>query len=199
MSNLQRWRHCYVLGYHDDTHHGNTRTGIVSAIMKISRLMPYCLAASEQTFPKGNTIGKKQCSLLALDAMWMPFPLLTNHPMGRTLVCTTPAVLCVQKATMINDLPHSSTHVQVVSCHLMYSPYSLYQPIGYFNLMTSLSSSISGGLWAKFILYFVALHHVMCMRTKYIGGIVKPLMFPPTSDSRSGSGILGLNISQRRL
>ena len=107
--------------------------------------------------------------------------------------------LCPKKATMINDLPHSSTLVQVVSCHLMYSPYGLYQPIEHFNLMTSLSSSISGGLWAKFILYFVALHHVMCMRTKYLGRIVKLLMFPPTSYSRSGSVILGLYISQHRL
>ena len=59
---------------------------------------PRSHAASERTFPKGNTIGKKQCSLLALDAMWLPFSLLTNHPMGRTLVCTTPAVFYVQKS-----------------------------------------------------------------------------------------------------
>ena len=78
---------------------------------------------------------------------------------------------------MNNDLLHSSRNVQVVSCHLMHSPYNLYQPIEHFNLMTSLSSSISGSLWARFILYCVALplHHVMCMRTKYIGGTVEPL------------------------
>ena len=75
-----------------------------------------------------------------------------------------------KKAIMNNNLPHSSMNVQVVSCHLMHSPYNLYQPIEHFNLMTSLSSSISGGLWARFILYFVSLHHVMCLRTKYIGG-----------------------------
>ena len=119
MSTLQRWRHCYVLGYHEDTHHSNTRTEIVSAVTKISRLMPYRNAASERTFPKGNAIGKKQCSLLALDAMWMLFPLLTNHPMGRTLVCTTPAVLCMsKKATMNNDLTSLTAPQMFKSYHV---------------------------------------------------------------------------------
>ena len=124
-------------------------------------------------------------------------PSINKSSSGSHARLHNPSCSLCQKSN--NDLPHSSTHVQVLSCHLIYSPYSLYQLFGHFKLMTSLSSSISGGLWAKFIFYFVALHHVMCMRTKYLGVIVKPLMFPPTSDSRSGSVILVLYISQRRL
>ena len=60
---------CGVLSCHGDSHHCMTGTEIMSAVMKISRLMPHSNAASERTFSKGNKIGKEHCSELVLETI----------------------------------------------------------------------------------------------------------------------------------
>ena len=126
-----------------------------------------------------------------------------------TLVCTTPAVPCMSKKK--NELYlKTPQNVQVVSCHVIY----IACIDRLHTLITSLSSSISAGVWARFISDFVALfrhratmHHGICKRTRPTGCVTKPLKFHPTSDSRNGSyspigyrSPLGISyISQRRL
>ena len=51
------------------SHHCNTRTEIVSAVMKIFIPMPYSSAASERTFSNWHKSGKEHCSELALDTI----------------------------------------------------------------------------------------------------------------------------------
>ena len=113
---------------------------------------------------------------------------------------------CSKKGTMTYNFPHSTTNVHVSSCHVIYlafvnswdtlnitvllhlcrSPSSVRRAV----IQILVHSAIMPYRWAKFFflgLFRHTMHHAMCKPTRPPGGIVKPLKFLPTNDSRRGS------------
>ena len=156
--------------------------------------MPHNNAASERTPSQGNNIGKEHCSELAL------YPIDANPSVKRLFAQPQLFSECIkmQEWTITSRTApqmfmsmmtrHSSSRYRLlrqfddiaILLHLCRYPASLVHAM--IRKLSSLQYR-----WAKSFLAFFqhTKHHVMCKGTRPHSGIVKPLKFPPTSDSRN--------------
>ena len=104
-----------VLSCHVDSHHYMTRIEIVSAVMKISRLMPHSNAASERTFSQGNInkIGKEYCSELILETFAACIYII-NWWVTRSFAQPQLFSECPNNTTLKHNFTDSTTHVTLV-------------------------------------------------------------------------------------